>query len=174
VPREWSAECEARGWPKCDVFFSYSGEDRCDYALDTFAAVQQRLGGRGLVFLDKNLEIGEAFTKAAVRTLLTCRVLYAVVSRRFVTRNKWPLHELAVACARKRGAQFDFEIVHDAFSSGEDAAWVAQLVKLPVRFLYADGEIEQVCAYKEASMVAHREAMVERVARLVQRQRGPE
>jgi len=162
VPAAWDVGCDARG---SQVFFSYSGDDGRDYARDTFAALQEALRGRGLVFLDKNLEVGEAFTKAAVRTLLTCRMVFAVVSRRFVTRNKWPLHELAVACARVRRAQttgaHDFTIVHDAYSAGEDHAWVASLVKLPVRWLYADGEIEQVCVYDEKTMVAHREATVQ-------------
>ena len=118
------------------------------------------------MFLDKNIEVGEVFTPAAVRTLLTCKMVYAVVSRRFVTRNKWPLHELAVACARVRLARaagtHDFTIVHDAYSSGEDGAWVAELVKLPVRWLYADGEIEQVCVYDAKTMAQHREATVQR------------
>jgi hypothetical protein len=38
-------------------------------------------------------------------------------------------------------------------------------VKLPVRWLYADGEIEQVCVYDEKTMVAHREATVQRAVR---------
>jgi hypothetical protein len=147
----------------CDVFFSYSGEDRVDYALDTHAALQTALGTR--VFLDKSLPPGEAFTRSALASLLTCKLVYAVVSRRFVTRNKWPLHELAIACARSRlHPKSAFVAVHDAFSAGEDGKWVAQLVKLPVRWLYAGGEVEQVSTYDERSMVEHRAATVKRAA----------
>jgi hypothetical protein len=156
VPREWRAK-------QCDVFFSYSGDDRRDYALDTHAALQTALGTR--VFLDKSLAAGEAFTRSALASLLTCSMVYAVVSRRFVTRNKWPLHELAIACARSRvdATRSAFVVVHDAFSAGEDGnKWVGQLVKLPVRWLYADGEVEQVSTYDEKSMAEHRAASVKR------------
>ena len=47
-------------------------------------------------------------------------------------------------------------LVFSAAKPGEDGAWVAELVKLPVRWLYADGEIEQVCVYKEDTMAQHR------------------
>jgi hypothetical protein len=168
VPRKWEDQRAAHKWPACNLFFSYSGADGPAYAHDTLSAIQEALGGSAVAFLDKQLKDGEEFTRSALHTLLRCRVVCAVVSREFVTRNKWPLHELGIACARMRADNANiFTMVLDAYSYDDDGAWVESLVKLPLRYLFdAGGNVPQVHKFTEKTVAIHRQAILESIVAL--------